>query len=164
MRADAPMPQEGRDAGPIGMLGDLLAAAMNPNVGAWTLSPVATEIEAQTVRLIAELLRYPTDAGGLMVSGGNMANMACFWAARIAVGGQGMRASGKSDDGKPLVVLASAETHTWLQKATDLAGMGTDSIRWIDTDAQLRMDPVALAAALDEAEATGQTPMMVVAS
>src|SRR5690606_11400555 len=44
---------------PLGMLGDLLAAAANPNVGAWTLSPVATEIEAQAVRWIAELIGYP---------------------------------------------------------------------------------------------------------
>ncbi len=40
---------------------DLLAAAVNPNVGAWTLSPAATEIEAQTVRWIAELIGYPAD-------------------------------------------------------------------------------------------------------
>jgi len=67
-------------AAPISMLGDLLAAAVNPNVGAWTLSPVASEIEEQTVRWIAELLRYPRESGGLLVSGGNMANMAAFWA------------------------------------------------------------------------------------
>jgi aromatic-L-amino-acid/L-tryptophan decarboxylase len=195
IRADAPMPREGRDAAellaessgwifdrslhnghprfmgyitssaaPIGMLGDMLAAAVNPNVGAWTLSPVATEIEAQTVRWIAELLRYPTDAGGLMVSGGNMANMACFWAARVAVGGQSMRATGRSADGRPLVVLASAETHTWLEKATDLGGLGTDAIQWVETDSDLCMKPAALRAALDEVEAAGQTPMMVVAS
>ena len=46
---------------PIGMLGDLLAAALNPNVGAWTLAPMATEIEAQTVRWIAELIGYPDE-------------------------------------------------------------------------------------------------------
>ena len=45
---------------PIGVLGDLLAAAVNANVGAWTLSPAATEIEAQTVRWIAALIGYPT--------------------------------------------------------------------------------------------------------
>lgn len=151
-------------AAPIGMLGDLLAASVNPNVGAWTLSPVATEIEAQTVRWIAELVGYPTDAGGVMVSGGNMANMVCFWSARVAAGGQEIRASGTSTDGRPLVVLASAETHTWLQKAADLAGMGTDAIRWIATDAQLRMDPRALEQALDEEIAAGRKPMMVVAS
>ena len=67
---------------PIGILGDFLAAAVNPNVGAWTLSPAATEIESQTVRWIAALIGYPVDCGGLLVSGGNMANLVCFMAAR----------------------------------------------------------------------------------
>ncbi|HEV7127758.1 MAG TPA: pyridoxal-dependent decarboxylase, partial [Ktedonobacterales bacterium] len=62
-------------AAPIGALGDLLAAAVNPNVGSFMLGPIATEIEAQTVRWIAELIGYPTQCGGLLVSGGNMANM-----------------------------------------------------------------------------------------
>jgi len=48
-------------AAPIGALGDLLAAAVNPNVGAWNLSPIASEIEAQTLRWIAELIGYPSD-------------------------------------------------------------------------------------------------------
>jgi len=43
-------------AAPIGILGDLLASAVNQNAGAWFLSPMASEIEAQTVRWIAELL------------------------------------------------------------------------------------------------------------
>ena len=63
---------------PVGMLADLLAAAVNPNVGAWTLSPVATEIEAQTIRWIAELLNYPPSCSGVLVSGGNMANLWVF--------------------------------------------------------------------------------------
>ena len=67
---------------PIGVLGDFLAAAVNANVGAWTLSPAATEIESQTVRWIAALIGYPVDCGGLLVSGGNMANVVCFLAAR----------------------------------------------------------------------------------
>src|SRR5262249_46344317 len=67
---------------PIGILGDFLAAAVNPNVGAWMLSPAATEIEKQTVRWVAELIGYPTDRGGLLVSGGNMANFVCVLAAR----------------------------------------------------------------------------------
>ena len=60
---------------PIGILGDLLAAALNANVGARVLSPAATELEAQTVRWIAQLIGFPTACGGLMVSGGNMANL-----------------------------------------------------------------------------------------
>src|SRR5262245_20838641 len=50
---------------PIGILGDFLASALNPNVGAWMLSPAASEIEAQTIRWIAELVGYPTDCGGI---------------------------------------------------------------------------------------------------
>src|SRR5262249_46020339 len=69
---------------PLGALGDLLASAVNQNVGAWRLAPIATEIEAQTVRWIAELIGFPADAGGLLVSGGNMANFVGLLAARTA--------------------------------------------------------------------------------
>jgi aromatic-L-amino-acid/L-tryptophan decarboxylase len=62
---------------PIGILGELLAAAINSNVGSFVLSPAATEIESETVRWIAEFIGYPTECGGLLVSGGNMANMVC---------------------------------------------------------------------------------------
>jgi len=148
-------------AAPISMLWDLLAASVNPNVGAWTLSPVASEIEAQTVRWIAELLGYPADSGGLLVSGGNMANMAALWAARVAAGGTGVRTDG-NPAGEPLVVYASAETHTWVQKGTDLAGLGTNAIRWIPTGPDLRMDVDALRQAMDQDVSRGRRPMMVV--
>ena len=135
---------------PIGMLGDLLAAAVNPNVGAWTLSPAATEIESQTVRWIAELIGYPADCGGLLVSGGNMANFVGFLAARAAKAGWDVRERGVAGEpGRTLRVYASAETHTWIQKAADLAGLGTASIRWIPTDGELRMDVAALRRQLD---------------
>jgi glutamate/tyrosine decarboxylase-like PLP-dependent enzyme len=60
---------------PIGALADLAAAVINPNVGGWELAPIASEIEAQAVRWIAELIGYPTTAGGLLVSGGKRANL-----------------------------------------------------------------------------------------
>lgn len=147
-------------AAPIGMLGDLLAAAVNANVGAWTLSPMATEIEAQTVRWIAELMGYQGH-GGLMVSGGNMANMVGFWAARAASADWDVRAQGIAG-GAPLRVYGSAETHTWIQKAADLSGLGTESVRWIPTSADLRMDLSALRERMEADRAGGERPMMVV--
>ena len=54
---------------PIGMLADFLASALNPNVGSFVLAPAATEIESQSVKWIAELIGYPSDGGGLLVSG-----------------------------------------------------------------------------------------------
>jgi len=148
---------------PIGILGDFLAAAVNPNVGAWTLSPAATEIESQTVRWIAELIGYPADCGGLLVSGGNMANFVCFMAARAAKAGWNVREQGfAGEPGRRLRVYASAETHTWIQKAADLGGLGTAAIRWIPTDASLRMDVGALRRKIDADTAAGETPLLVV--
>ena len=148
---------------PIGILGDFLAAAVNPNVGAWTLSPAATEIESQTVRWIAALIGYPDDCGGLLVSGGNMANFVCLMAARAAKAGWDVRDHGVAgDSGRRLRVYASAETHTWIQKATDLAGLGTGSIRWIPTDARLRMDVDALRRQIEADVVAGDAPCLAV--
>ena len=148
---------------PIGILGDFLAAAVNANVGAWALSPAATEIECQTVRWIAGLIGYPVDCGGLLVSGGNMANVVCFLAARAAKAGWDVREHGLfADPARRLRVYASTETHTWIQKAADLSGLGTASIRWIPTDETLRMDVAALGRQIEADAAAGDVPCLVV--
>ena len=147
---------------PIGILGDFLAAAVNANVGSWTLSPAATEIEVQTVRWIAELIGYPADCDGLLVSGGNMANMVALFAARAANASWNVRVDGMAGSDKRLAVYASAETHTWIQKACDLAGLGTAAIRWIPTDSDLRIDLEQLAHAIDADRAGGILPLMAV--
>ncbi len=148
---------------PIGVLGDFIASALNPNVGSWRLGPAATEIEATTVRWICELIGYPGDAGGLLVSGGNMANFACFFAARAARTPWDVRAGGiAAGGGKQLRVYCSAETHTWIQKAADLSGIGTSAIRWIPADTDQRMKVDALTRQIDDDMAAGDVPFMVV--
>ena len=149
-------------AAPIGAFGDLVAAAINPNVGGWTLSPFASEIEAQTVRWIAELIGYPTTAGGLLVSGGNVANLIGLLAGRTAQASWNVREKGLAGGPGPLCVYASQETHTWIQKATDLSGLGTDAIRWIRTDDQQRLDLAALRQQVDTDRQAGAVPFMVV--
>ena len=146
---------------PIGMLADLLAAAVNPNCGGWTLSPAATEIETQTVRWIAQLIGYPAETSGLLVSGGNMANMVGFWAARASLADWDVRAAGVAG-GRRMRAYASAETHTWIQKAADLAGLGTDSVRFIPTGDDLRMDLAALERAIADDRRAGDLPFIVV--
>jgi aromatic-L-amino-acid decarboxylase len=148
---------------PIGILADLLAAAVNPNVGAWSLSPAATEIESQTVRWIAELIGYPADCGGLLVSGGNMANIVCLLAARAAKAVWNVRERGTGDSSaRRLRVYASSETHTWIQKAADMAGFGTESIRWIPVDERQRMDVAALRRQIESDIAAGDIACMAV--
>lgn len=147
---------------PIGVLGDLLGSAINANVGGWALSPVATEIEKQAVTWISELLGFPTSGSGLFVSGGNMANMVGFVAARAAKTSPDVRTKGVGTAAPRLTAYGSRETHTWLQKATDLFGLGTDAIRWIDTDARQRMDVEALRRRIRDDVADGYHPFMVV--
>jgi len=148
---------------PLGILGDMLAAAVNPNVGGWTLSPMASEMEAQAVRWIAELVGFPAGGGGVLVSGGNVANMLALWAARAAVDGWDIRTEGvRAEGSRSLRVYASAGTHTWIQKAADLAGLGTSSIRWIATDAAGVIDVAALRRSIEADAAAGDIPLLVV--
>ncbi len=150
-------------AAPIGALGDLLAAAVNPNVGGFPLAPLATELEAQTVRWIAELLGYPADCGGLLVSGGNMANFVGLLAARAAQASWDVRTEGLAAEGAPpFRVYVSTETHTWIQKAADLFGLGTDAIRWIETDDEQRLLVPALRERIAADRAEGALPLLVV--
>jgi glutamate/tyrosine decarboxylase-like PLP-dependent enzyme len=150
-------------AAPIGVLGDLLAAAVNANVGASLLAPMATEIESQVVRWIAELIGYPPDCGGLLVSGGNMANCICFLAARKAKADWDVRTVGMhAGTSQRLRVYTSRETHTWIQKAADMYGLGTDAIRWIPVDEALRMDTSALRTRIQVDRAEGDLPFLVV--
>lgn len=145
---------------PIGALGDLLAAAVNPNVGAWPLSPMATEIEVQTIRWIAELLHYPIDCSGILVSGGNVANLVCFLAARQAKADWNVRELGNMD--ARLRVYCSTETHAWIQKAAEISGLGTNAIRWIPPDKQQRMVVAELRKQIQADVKSGDKPFLVV--
>jgi glutamate/tyrosine decarboxylase-like PLP-dependent enzyme len=147
-------------ASPIGALADMLAASVNPNVGAWGLSPIATEIERQSVRWIAELIGYPALCGGLLVSGGNMANMVCLLVAIRAQVGADKRTVGVAQ--ARLRVYASAEVHTWLVKAADITGIGTNAERAVPVDASLAMDVKALERMIAEDRAAGHRPSIVV--
>jgi len=140
-------------AAPMGILGEMLAAAVNPNVGGWILSPAASEIELQTVRWMAELTGFPADCSGLFVSGGNMANIVCFLAAKA-----------KAGPGGKLRCYASAETHTWIDKALDISGLGPDSMVRLALDDGERIDPAELRAAIERDRSAGMRPFLVIAT
>jgi aromatic-L-amino-acid decarboxylase len=147
---------------PIGMFGEFLAAALNQNVGASQLAPLATEIERQVIRWIAELIGFPSSCGGLLVSGGNMANFVCVLAARAAKASWDVRKGGLSREGRRLLIYASTETHGWIQKAADMSGLGTDAVRWIGTDQEQRMDTTALRGQIEQDLHLGHQPFLVV--
>lgn len=148
-------------AAPIGVLAEFLAAAINANVGAWKLAPAATEIEAQVIRWLAQFVNYPIHCGGLLLSGGNMANLTCFLAARAAQAGWDIRKQGIAA-GPRLCVYASIATHTWIQKAADLAGLGTDAIHWIGGEETIDLQELEVRYRRDIAD--GYQPFLVVGS
>lgn len=149
-------------AAPLGALAELLAASVNPNVAKWELSPVASEIESQTIRWIAELIGYPGDCDGIMVSGGNAANFLGFAAARKAITPWDVRKDGLYADSRKLTAYVSRETHTWIDKAADVSGIGATAVRWIDTDNSQRMNMDALREQVAADRGDGHLPFLVV--
>ena len=146
---------------PLGMLADLLAAAINSNCGAFVLSPVATEIEKQTIQWLGEFIGYPA-GGGIMVSGGNMANFVGFLAGRKARAGWDIRKEGLLISQGKWKVYSSADTHTWINKAADLFGLGLDAISWVPIDKFQRMDIRALEEKISSDKKEGLIPMMII--
>lgn len=149
-------------AAPIGALADLLASSINPNVGAHILSPIATEIEKQTIKWLAEFIGVAPTYGGILVSGGNMANFTAYLAARTAKAPQSIKEDGISNNLDKLTVYCSKTTHTWIEKASVLFGLGTNSIRWIQTNPLNQMDEKILDETIKEDLKKGCTPLMVI--
>lgn len=147
---------------PIGALADLLSAAVNPNAGANILSPMATEIEKQTIRWLAEFIGVSPEYGGILVSGGNMANFTAFLAARTARASKAIKEEGISGSNARLVVYCSKATHAWIEKAAIFFGIGTNGIRWIGQDDlnKIRLDLLEQAIIKDLQD--GYVPVMVV--
>ena len=149
-------------AAPIGALADLLASAINSNVGAQILSPVATEIEKQTVRWLAEFIGVDSDYGGVLVSGGNMANITAFLAAVTEKAPENFKEAGLSGLPKKLLVYCPKTTHTWIEKAAMLSGLGSGSIRWIKVDGRNKMDTRLLEKTIQDDLKQGFQPIMVI--
>ncbi len=149
-------------AAPMGAFADLLAATVNPNVGAHILSPIATEIEKQTIQWLAEFIGVSPDCGGILVSGGNMANFTAFLAARTAKAPKSIKEDGISNNSEKLTIYCSKTTHTWVEKAAILFGLGTKSIRWVPTDASNKMDNNILEETIKKDLNNGCKPIMVI--
>jgi len=149
-------------AAPAGALADLLASAVNPNVGAGILSPIATEIEKQTVQWLAELIGVSPSYGGILVSGGNMANFTAFLAARTAKAAGDIKKDGIPNSSGKMMIYCSKTTHTWIEKAASLFGHGTESIRWIPTDSANKMDNLILEGTVKNDLAQGFKPFIII--
>jgi glutamate/tyrosine decarboxylase-like PLP-dependent enzyme len=146
----------------VGIFADALAAAMNPSCAGG--NHAAIYVEKQVVNWFKELLSFPREAYGLLVSGGSMAALTALAVARHVKCGFDVRARGLQRAPSRLVFYKTAEGHGCHQKAIELLGVGSDQIRTVDHDAAFRMRPAALAAAIAADRANGDTPVAVIAS
>ena len=141
---------------PSGLPSDPLAHAMvsvlNENVGGYWASPVGTTIERTVIRWLAELIQFPQQSEGVLLSGGSMANMSGIASACAKRFGPDYRKQGLaafSRDSEPVVICSQA-AHFSIRRAAVMLGIGTDNIVTIDTDAEFRMRVDKLEAALKQ--------------
>ena len=120
---------------PVGMLAELLAGGLNANLGGRDHAPI--EIERQVIAWAAEMLGFPDDASGVLVTGTSIANLIGVLVARSASLGPSVRRDGVGGAG--LVAYTSAAAHGCLPRAMEMAGLGHDALRMIACDDQGRM-------------------------
>jgi aromatic-L-amino-acid/L-tryptophan decarboxylase len=146
---------------PTAALGDLLISVLNTNVTGWRSAPAGVTIEQTVIDWIREWTGMPESAGGLFVSGGSMANFAGLAAARSALFPD-VRERGLA--GRPARIYASSEVHLSIPKAAAMLGLGSEAVRLLPCDRNMRLDPGMLDEAMREDIAAGMQPMCVVAS
>lgn len=145
-----------------GAAADLLAAGLNMNVGGWMLSPSATEIELALTRWFAnEVFGLPEGSGGLIVSGGAMANFIALKAARDHRAGWDVRSEGIAA-GPQLVLYLSTETHVVSDRAADMLGVGWKHVRRLPVDGGYRIRVDALREQIARDREAGLRPFAVV--
>ncbi|KAA1001748.1 aspartate aminotransferase family protein [Paraburkholderia panacisoli] len=145
-----------------GALGDFLAAIQGSNLGGG--NHAAALMDQQVVNWCKEMTGFPVSASGTLVSGGSMANLIGLTVARNAKAGIDVREHGVAAIERPLCFYGSDQMHSCHRKAMEALGMGNRALRRIPTDAELRIDLVALRVAIAEDRAAGFQPACVIAT
>ncbi|HEY8301024.1 MAG TPA: aminotransferase class V-fold PLP-dependent enzyme [Jatrophihabitans sp.] len=149
------------------ILGDLLASGLGVQGMLWATSPAATELETHVLDWMVELLGLPErflsggDGGGVIQHSASDAALVALLAALHRVSGGATERAGVAAG--RYAVYASSQTHSSVEKAARIAGLGADAVRKIDIDpATLAMDPTLLREAVEHDVRVGITPTMVV--
>ena len=144
----------------LGMLAEMLAAGMNPNMGGGEHAGIY--VERQVIDWTKALLGFPSDASGLLVSGGSMANLVALAVARNTHAGFDVRKVGLQGCAGRLTVYTSVEAHSSIQKAVELLGLGSEGLRLIPVDDAYRIDVRALEDTLAADRAAGVQPICLI--
>ena len=145
---------------PAGMLGEMLAAGLNANLGGRDHMPI--EVEKQITRWVREIFDFPEEATGLFVTGTSMANLIGVLVARTATLGANSRRTGIKGAQKQLVAYTSSAAHGCVAQALEVSGIGSNALRLIETDDLHRMDVGMLERAIISDRQEGLLPFLIV--
>jgi aromatic-L-amino-acid decarboxylase len=134
---------------------DFIAAATNPYVGFWGASPGCAQMEHTVVRWFCDIIGLPATAGGILTTGGSMANLTALVTARTLRLG---------DDFSRGTIYTSDQVHHCVRKAALFAGFPLANVRLIASDATCRIIPEALEEAIAQDRAAGFRPFLLVAT
>ena len=148
----------------IGAMADAIASTVNQNVTSWRSGPGPTEIEHITLNWIKEMVGYPRDSMGVILSGGSMANFAAISTALRAKCGVDINRDGLRALTKEPVIYASEMVHMSIAKAAEMLGLGRNSVRLINTKPDFTIDLDALDNAIKEDLVANKLPFCVVAN
>ena len=144
----------------VGMLAEMLAAGLNSNLGGRDQIPI--QVEQQVVRWMQQLFGFPESASGLFVTGSSMANLIGLLVARTAKLGTEVRGKGLQQVNEHLVAYTSSDSHSCLERAMEIAGMGGHQLRKIQVDDRHQMNLHALQENIEHDRALGLTPFCII--
>jgi aromatic-L-amino-acid decarboxylase len=149
-----------------GILAETLAAALNVNAMLWQTGPAATELEMVAVDWLRQLMGLPPGFSGTINDTASSSTLYALAAAREVDAALRVREDGLAGrpEVPPLRVYCSQEAHSSVDKAAVTLGLGLRGVRRIAVDAEFRMLPDALAAAIAADRAAGVRPIAVVAT
>src|SRR6266567_2328229 len=141
-----------------GILGEMLAAALNPNGMLWKTSPAVTELEQVTLDWLRQWLGLPDPQFGVIFDTASTAVMHAIAAARECADPD-IRIHGGARD---LVLYTSEHAHNSVEKGAIAIGVGQQNVRKIPADSEFRMRTDALVEAIERDRAAGLRPFCVV--
>jgi len=147
---------------PVAAIADLLTSTLNANLTSWRSAPAPAEVERICIDWIKQILGYPSEAAGLFLSGGSMANLCGMAAARRSKAPFDVARLGTSN--QRMTAYASEQAHHSISKAAAILGIGSDNVRMIRTDDRFRIDVDDLQRRIESDTASGDLPFLIVAT